>query len=96
MFFDQGFQLVNNLGVFNDILISFLAILAVFLGVSIIFWCVFGQFQSFQFLPRPKGLGLNVVGAVVMGGREVYSLSLDLYCHLPWKCSCVVGSGGRG
>ena len=56
----------------------------------------FGQFQSFQFLPLPKGLGLNVVGGVVMGGREVYSLSLYLSSLLPWKCSCVVGGGGRG
>ena len=68
MFFDPGFQLVNNLVVLNDILISFLGISALFLGVSIIFWCVFGQFQSFQVLPLPKGLGLNVVGGVVMGG----------------------------
>ena len=54
-FFDQGFQLVNNLGVLNDILISFLAILAVFLGVSIIFWCVLGSFRVFRFSPFQKG-----------------------------------------
>ena len=55
MFFDQGFQLVNNLGVLNDILISFLAILAVFLGVSIIFWCVLGSFRVFSFSPFQRG-----------------------------------------
>ena len=50
MFFDPGFQLVNNLVVLNDILISFLAILAVFLGVQSYFG-VFGQFQNFSFSP---------------------------------------------
>ena len=55
MLFDQGFQLVNNLVILNDILITFLTIFAVFLGVSIIFLCVLGSFRVFSFSPFQRG-----------------------------------------
>ena len=57
------------------------------------FQSYFGVFQAvleFSVSPSSERARVKCCGWGCDGGREVYSLSLDLSNHLPCKCSCVV------
>ena len=63
------------------------------------FQSYFGVFQAvleFSVSPSSERARVECCGWGCDGGRKVYSLSLDLSSHLPWKCSCLVGGGVSG